>query len=74
MNVQGLSWLLLRACGVADQQLVSLLLPLQVQFPTTEQQMGLLFTMLRRSQEGRACSGLVNISDSRSMPDVPMPD
>ena len=48
MNVQGLSWLLLRACGVTNQQLIHLLTPLLGQFPATDQQLDVLFTGLRR--------------------------
>jgi len=48
MNVQGLAWLLLRACKVSDQHLMNLLTPMQGQFPATEQQLDQMFVMLRR--------------------------
>ena len=48
ISVQGLAWLLLRACGVNDNQLLTLLQPFQGLFPATPDQYQQLCTGLRR--------------------------
>ena len=48
VSIQGISWLLLRAIGITDQQLLQLLAPYQGLFPATEQEFTQLKTSLRR--------------------------
>ena len=48
MSVQGISWLLLRACGVSDSQLINLLQPTMGLFPATQEQYNAMCTALRR--------------------------
>jgi hypothetical protein len=48
MSIEGLSWLLLRACHVNDQQLLQLLADFRGRFPTNEVEMRTLYTSLRR--------------------------
>jgi len=48
MSIEGLSWLLLRACHVNDQQLLQLLADFRGRFPTNEVEMRTLQTSLRR--------------------------
>ena len=48
MSIQGLSFLLLKAIGVTDQQLLTLLLPFNGNYPGTELQYQQLQTSLRR--------------------------
>ena len=48
ISVTGLTWLLLRAIGVSDQQLLTLLAPFNGVFPQNEAQLSQLKTQLRR--------------------------
>ena len=48
MSWQGYSWILLKACGATDNQLLQLLMPFQGRFPATEQEFGALQLALRR--------------------------
>ncbi|CAE8605145.1 unnamed protein product [Polarella glacialis] len=48
LSVQGLTWILLRACQVNDTQLMQLLAPMQGLFPGTEAEYSQLRTVLRR--------------------------
>ena len=42
------SWLLLRACGVNQHQLLNILQPMQGSFPNTEQEFNVMELALRR--------------------------
>ena len=48
ISVQGVSWLLLRAIGITDTQLIQLLTPFGGLFPSTEAELSQLKTALRR--------------------------
>lgn len=48
VSVQGVTWILLRAIGISDQQLIHLLTPFNGQFPATEMELTQLKTGLRR--------------------------
>ena len=48
MSIQGLVWLLLRACAVDDTQLMQLLVPTNGLFPVTQQEYDRLITLLKR--------------------------
>ena len=48
MSIQGITWILLRACQVNDTQLMSLLQPFNGIFPSTPEQYTQLCTLLRR--------------------------
>eukprot|EP00438_Fugacium_kawagutii_P035880 Skav204682 [mRNA] locus=scaffold1284:96116:106049:- [translate_table: standard] len=48
VGVQGLAWILLRAIGITDQQLIQLLAPFNGLFPATEAELTQLKTSLRR--------------------------
>ena len=48
MNWEGYSYLLLRACGCNEQQLISILQPLQQRFPNTEEEFNAVQLTLRR--------------------------
>ena len=48
VSIQGISWLLLRAIGISDNQLIQLLSPFQGLFPATEAEFTQLKTSLRR--------------------------
>lgn len=48
VSVQGVTWILLRAIGITDQQLLQLLAPFNGLFPATEAEFSELKTLLRR--------------------------
>ena len=48
LSVQGITWILLRAIGISDQQLIQLLAPFNGLFPSTEAEYTQLKTNLRR--------------------------
>jgi len=48
MGIEGLTWILLRACHVNDQQLLQLLQPFDTRFPTNDVQFRQLYAALRR--------------------------
>ena len=48
ISIQGLTWILLRACSVNDSQLMTLLQPFGGLFPATAEQYRTLCTLLRR--------------------------
>ena len=48
LNVEGMAWVLLRAVGVNDQQLLTLLQPTQGRFPRTTAELDALQVLLRR--------------------------
>ena len=48
VSIQGVTWILLRAIGVSDTQLIQLLMPFQGLFPATEAELTQLKTALRR--------------------------
>ena len=48
LSVEGYSWILLRACGVTQQQLLSLLQPTNSRFPNTDDEFNALMMSLRR--------------------------
>ena len=48
MSWEMYSWLLLRACGVNQNQLLNILQPMQGRFPNTEQEFNVMELTLRR--------------------------
>ena len=48
MSPEGLAWLLLKACGVNHNQLLSILQPFQGRFPNTEAELNAMQMTLRR--------------------------
>ena len=48
MSWEMYAWLLLRACGVNQNQLLSILQPMQGRFPNTEQEFNVMELTLRR--------------------------
>ena len=48
MSVEGYAWLLLRACGCSQQQLIQLLQPTNLRFPNTEAEFEAMQIQMRR--------------------------
>ena len=55
MSTQGLAWVLLRACHVNEQQLLTLLQPFTGLYPANDQQRHQLTTSLRRMGHVTEC-------------------